>query len=516
MKVIYNTCYADPWINVALKLHQNYGYIPLYWIGYEDDDSANIVPQVFPRAIYHPYYDACKGIFPKDISEKFINSYINVDFLKNYATYELQAIRMMDRMDSDRYSFNFMERQRHFRNLIKSWTACIDLLKPDLVISAVVPHRVYDYVLYLVCQYNNIKYISYRGTAFLGRIIPLRHVYSIGNILDEDYIRKMESGLDIESLKKQLPEDIFERYTKVQLDYSKGQPYFVEQQEQVHIKSSSFWKLSIKFIIDLYTYRVRYFGKDGFFRKGIPTYNKRRNQNLIDSHFSLIAYSKSKYRNNIYKKKLKQHYNSLVVEPDLQLPYVIFNLHYQPEMTTSPSGDIFVDQRLCVEILAKHLPSSYYIYIKEHPAQFHSHREGHTSRLFDFYNDLISYPQVRLIPLNYDPFILIKYAKVVATVTGTIGWEGIVFGKPVLIFGLSWYEKYAGVLKIENETSAAMIPQFIEHFKFNEENLLAYLIAFGKKSIVAYYYRGLKMKMTQSEDECVRNIAESIIQMSSE
>ena len=38
-------------------------------------------------------------------------------------------------MDPDRYSFNFMERQSHFRKMIKYWTACINQLKPDIVIE---------------------------------------------------------------------------------------------------------------------------------------------------------------------------------------------------------------------------------------------------------------------------------------------------------------------------------------------------------------------------------------------
>jgi hypothetical protein len=65
---------------VAKKLKQQYGYEPVYWIGYEDDNSKNIVPTFFPNAVYHPYYDAWKGIFPKRIEDKFADSYINIDF----------------------------------------------------------------------------------------------------------------------------------------------------------------------------------------------------------------------------------------------------------------------------------------------------------------------------------------------------------------------------------------------------------------------------------------------------
>ena len=33
MKIIYNTCYADLWIKVALKIKEEFGFEPLYWNG---------------------------------------------------------------------------------------------------------------------------------------------------------------------------------------------------------------------------------------------------------------------------------------------------------------------------------------------------------------------------------------------------------------------------------------------------------------------------------------------------
>ncbi|NOR45862.1 MAG: hypothetical protein GQ534_09780, partial [Candidatus Delongbacteria bacterium] len=163
MRVIYNTCFADPWIKVAQKLEKDYGFDPVYWNGYDDDNSKQLIPQYFPNAIYHSYYDAWKGIFPSEINSRFTKANLDIDFLRKISTFELQAIKMMDRMDRDRYSFNFTERQRHFRNLIKYWTACINILKPDMIISAVVPHRVFDFVLYLLCKEKNIKYVTFRS-----------------------------------------------------------------------------------------------------------------------------------------------------------------------------------------------------------------------------------------------------------------------------------------------------------------------------------------------------------------
>ncbi len=71
MKVIYNTCFVDPWLKVAKELKEKYGFEPVYWIGYEIDNSENLVPAAFPSAIYHPIFDAWKGIFPDLISKHY-------------------------------------------------------------------------------------------------------------------------------------------------------------------------------------------------------------------------------------------------------------------------------------------------------------------------------------------------------------------------------------------------------------------------------------------------------------
>ncbi|MBN2399720.1 MAG: hypothetical protein JXI33_05195 [Candidatus Aminicenantes bacterium] len=514
MKVIYDNCVADPWVQVAQKLQHTHGYEPVYWNGYPDDDSRVKVAAAFPKAVYQSYFDACKGIFPETIKAKSARAFINIDFLKSYAPYELQAIKMMDRMDPDRHSFNFMERQRHYRKFLKYWTACIEHFKPDLLVSGNVPHLVFDYSLFLLCKFNHVKFVTFCASSFLGRTIPLTDVSSIGSLLDEEYAKTLKSGAKIDELKRSLPSDILERYEKIKMDYAQAEPEYMKEQLLKHRQSSGLFKLARKLLLDMRLLKDSYFGRDGFFVNGIPTFFKQRHKSIEASNSSVFNYAIMKVRTNAYKNKLRACYDSLVQEPDLNVPFVLVNLHYQPEMSSNPSGDIFVDQLLFIEVLAKHLPAGYAIYVKEHPSQFHAHLAGHTSRILEFYHDLAAYPQVRLLPLLLNPLTLIRNSRAVATVSGTSGWEAMVLGKPVISFGLSWYEKYAGILKIVDEKTAAMIPQFIDQFNFDERNLLAYLNAFSCKSVKAYAHRDWKDKMHQDESECVANLADCVMQMS--
>ena len=84
--------------------------------------------------------------------------------------------------------------------------------------------------------------------------------------------------------------------------------------------------------------------------------------------------------------------------------------------------------------------------------------------------------------------------------------------KPVIAFGLCWYENYSqGVLRITNESSASNMLHFIENYKFNEHSLLAYLAAVGKNTSLAYYFKESgKEILNISEEECVDNLTSSI------
>lgn len=505
-RVLYNTCIVDPWAKVALRMQEKHGWEPVYWIGYPkrgggvlNDNSYMEVPRMFPNIVYQDYFNAWRGVFSKEIEDKSTESYLDIDFLREMSCYELQAMKMMDRLDYDRHSFNFMERERCFLNLVKSWNACIDLYGIDVVVSAVVPHRVYDYVLYLVCKQRNIKYICIENTMCRERIYGVDDIFTIGNIFEIDYQNfKKQGGLT----KNDLSEEICLAYEKVISDYSVAIPSYMLAHPVSHKRSSSMLLLGKRLLKS-----VKIFGKDGVLRKGYrQTVYKNKKYSLEESRFSLLEFGLLRRKTFVHNKEMQRYYKSRSENVDLTLPYVFLPLHYQPEATTSPSGDIFVNQRLCVEILLKYLPESYYVYVKEHPNQFMNHMMGHTSRIKEFYDDLAKHPRVKMVSLGIDSYSLIRNAKGVATVTGTVGWEAMAQQKPVINFGIFWYEGYSGVLRVTDETSAMQITSFIEDYHYDEQDLFAYLKAFDKNTVRAYHYSGRKAKVNISESECLDNL----------
>ena len=113
--------------------------------------------------------------------------------------------------------------------------------------------------------------------------------------------------------------------------------------------------------------------------------------------------------------------------------------------------------------------------------------------------------------MEIDTYSLITDAIAVSTVTGTVGWEAIMHRKPVIIFGMIWYENMPGVLRITNSQSASNIARFISEFEYDEHKVLAYLMAFAENSFKCYQYDGMKERMSITEKECVDNIVNAII-----
>lgn len=511
--VIYINCWVDPWVNVALRLQDEYDFKPIWWIGYSrEDDSHHIIPQRFPGIVYQDNADAWKGRFPKEVEEKAPYYYLDIDFLKRHAHHELQAIKMMDRMDQDLRSFNFMERQRHYRNMLKQWMAALDWVKPDMVISTAIPHRLYDYVLFWLCEEKGIPFLTIQHTQFPGRFyFSKNEFFTIKNRFVEDWhLYEKEDDLS-----GKLPEDIRTRFEDVKKDYDAAAPAYMEFDAKRQKKATSRFFMLKRWVRKFTTvYRPYIFGKNADCTIiGHCAYDKRANRKYEDSEGNIYQHERMLLKVNKYKDQLQKAYDSLCVKPNYNEQFVVLFLHYQPEATTCPRGDIFVDQRLCVELLLKYLPESWKVYVKEHPHQFIRYRIGHTSRMRDLYDDLVKNERVKLISTEVDSFELIKYAKAISTITGTVGWEAMVRQKPVVVFGLGWYENYTkGVLRVTDEESAKNMHQFIENYQYDEHSLLAYLASVGKNTELAYYFKEMYKKETGvSEEECVNNITSLIM-----
>lgn len=138
----------------------------------------------------------------------------------------------------------------------------------------------------------------------------------------------------------------------------------------------------------------------------------------------------------------------------------LYALHYVPEAGTLGVSDPFYEGDLgSIFKLLSLMPQDSLIYVKEHPNQ-------HLQAWFrpkNFWELLLSDSRVIRVPARVDPAQLLSHVNFVATVNGTIGWEALKHGRPVLVFGSAWYSGAPGTLNgcsITSLTELDSLPQW--------------------------------------------------------
>lgn len=120
--------------------------------------------------------------------------------------------------------------------------------------------------------------------------------------------------------------------------------------------------------------------------------------------------------------------------------FVLYPIHFQPEASTLVQGPMYVDQLSLLEDMARSLPIGYRLYVKEHLS-------NRGRRPLEFYTALKRIPSVRLLGPDADTWALIKQASAIAVITGTMGWEGLLYDKPVITFGDVFYNVVPSVYR---------------------------------------------------------------------
>lgn len=145
---------------------------------------------------------------------------------------------------------------------------------------------------------------------------------------------------------------------------------------------------------------------------------------------------------------------ALCHQVDLEKPFIYFALHYQPEASTSAQGGFFANQMNAIEAMREILPAGWWIYVKENPKQRYMFRD------LPFYLRARQWPDVRFIDDSAQSEDMIKISRIVATVTGTVGYEALLLGKPCVYFGEAWYEGLPNAFRFNDKLNLVEISLF--------------------------------------------------------
>jgi Capsule polysaccharide biosynthesis protein len=132
-------------------------------------------------------------------------------------------------------------------------------------------------------------------------------------------------------------------------------------------------------------------------------------------------------------------------------PYIYFALHLEPELNTQILGYAYHNQLDALVALHQALPSGWKIRIKENPKQTYLHRGT------AYFKRLATLENIVQVAFDASSAELIKHAAVIATITGTAGYESAIAGKVCVYFGLPWYAGLPGTFAFDENIDLVAI-----------------------------------------------------------
>jgi hypothetical protein len=120
----------------------------------------------------------------------------------------------------------------------------------------------------------------------------------------------------------------------------------------------------------------------------------------------------------------------LFEQPESDESFIFFPLHVQPEASSEIFSPWFSDQISLIKNIALAMPINVKLYVKEHKPML-GRREG----LLRYYKKIKSIPNVKLISPYASSRQFIERSISNIVITGTVGWESLLYGKKPLVFG---------------------------------------------------------------------------------
>lgn len=376
---------------------------------------------------------------------------------------ESYYLKILDRLLPYKGALDYQDRKQLYLKQIQFWNHFLQTEQIDVFISSNLPHEGYDFIIAALAQRMDIPTFSF---------FQLRQDFVL---LSPNY--------------KQLAIDL-----KVQIVQNKSREI-----------SKSELSEGLQYVYDTYygtADQTPFYMKKNVRKEEQSIKRQKQNRRLLQKKRNwsdyltitkmseLYTQFSGKISAKIKTKLLDFQYSKLETTPDLSQPYIYLALHYQPEMTTAPLAEVFVDQMLMLDILAAAAQKlNWQVLVKEHPTQkIHG-------RSLSYYQRLHQYEQVHLVPKSFSSEQLIQHCKAVATATGTVGWEAIFKHKPVLHFGNAYYEGAQGAFRIDDleQCTKALDAINTGAVKMNQQSSLALLKAIDKVCFLAntsdYYMR---------------------------
>ena len=369
-----------------------------------------------------------------DINWNYVPS-VSKEILDKFKTIELIYLKMADRLG---YLLSYQERKYAYNKTLRFWLWFFEKYRVEKAVFVNIPHHGYDYIAMEVLRFLGVDLLMfYELPVIPGKSYSLFEVQDSSDhsrFLKIKYRQIQKNKGNVQVIKKSTL--AFKQFSQEAMI----PPFTRQESTKENLFMTSLKKL-IKFL-------------DVFFSQickgNLWNISKIKKALFIQSYYTGI------FLDPFFStpKTIRNYYESLSSPPDLNAKFVYFALHFQPEMTTSPLGEHFVDQVLAIDILAKASKKlGVELYVKEHPRAVNRTE----SRTKAFYDQLLLHENVRLIDRNFDSVALIDNSICVSSITGTVNFEAIFRRKKAISFGNVFYNAFDMVENISSEKEAVKV-----------------------------------------------------------
>jgi len=328
---------------------------------------------------------------------------------------EAVVLKMMDRLETLK-DYSYRERKELYLKHLRYWNDLVERKKIDFFLSSNVPHETSDFVCYSLCKLKNIQTVMLFQTHIPDTCFICEDWESSDYGIISEYKKLKERYIGYD------PDDIkltkrFEEYYRIQTEFKiNSAPFYMFKKSLFREGRAKIVSISGKLRKDPMVY---------FREAGVVTRALTR-----------------RFSNYFRVRLLMNYYERRCTKFDPKEKYFFVALHVQPEMSTSPRADVYVEQLLMIQLLSAVVPSDTKIFVKEHPNQ-----QSHT-RSKEYYQQILSLPNARLMSRRLNSADLISSCLAVVTCVGLVGFEGLFRGKPLLMFGHDFFQHSPGVFSI--------------------------------------------------------------------
>lgn len=362
------------------------------------------------------------GFLYKVFSDYFSNHKINQEILKKYKKHNLNYGLLSDYERAGVYNI-WGRRSVQFYEKLKSALLCFfeEILlgdNIDMILYENVSNS-FAYFCWFVCQENNVQYAGLTCSRLPGRFWITDDPLSESNKIDL-MLEKLKSG------EVKVPEDV----SNWCVDYIGN----IENIVPDYMKFNGLDNLSVM---------RKYFKLDKL-KKIIVGLN-----HLKDDHYhsyqrgNPLHLSWTFFVRNLKRKLKLKKIRNYYMAPRNGDDFLLYPLHFHPESSTSILSGTYLNEFEVIQNIAFNLPQGLKLYVKDHISAY-----GYPS--IEFYRKLSSLPNVVLLAPEAPTKKLIKESKAVITLTSTVGYEALLMGKAVFLFGDVFYKSHKNVIKIEN------------------------------------------------------------------